>query len=175
MKSEIRIERTYSHGRAKVWRALTEPDLLSAWLMPNDFAPRLGHKFTFRTDPGPGFDGIVHCEVRELDPPSRMVWTWRGGPIDTVVTFELTEVEGGTRLRMTQSGFRGIRGWLIRRILELGSRSLYGKRLPALLDRLEGGAQVPAPGTRQECMTSKQRRLEWLLRLVPSRAKSESH
>jgi uncharacterized protein YndB with AHSA1/START domain len=52
----------------KVWRALTDPGLLASWLMPNDFEPRVGHRFTFRTDPVPahGFDGIVRCEVLEL-------------------------------------------------------------------------------------------------------------
>jgi len=29
----------------------------------------------------------VHCEVLELDPPRRMVWSWAGGNIDTTVTF----------------------------------------------------------------------------------------
>jgi len=36
---------------------------MADWLMPNDFQPRLGHKFQFRTKPAPGFDGIVNCEV----------------------------------------------------------------------------------------------------------------
>lgn len=63
MTTSLRIEKTYPHPRARVWRALVDPELLARWLMPNDFAPRVGHRFTFRTEPGPGFDGIVRCEV----------------------------------------------------------------------------------------------------------------
>lgn len=29
----------------------------------NDFEPRIGHRFQFRTEPAPGFDGVVNCEV----------------------------------------------------------------------------------------------------------------
>ena len=39
----------------KVWRALTEPELLAAWLMQNDIKPQLGHRFTFRAAPVPGW------------------------------------------------------------------------------------------------------------------------
>ena len=36
------------HPPAKVWRALTETDLLSEWIMPNDMKLEVGHKFTFK-------------------------------------------------------------------------------------------------------------------------------
>jgi uncharacterized protein YndB with AHSA1/START domain len=91
---------------AKVWRALTEPELLAKWLMPNDIKPEAGHRFTFRTDPAPGFDGTVQCEIVEVKPPSRLVYSWRGGPIDTLVTWTLERAaSGGTHLRLEQSGF----------------------------------------------------------------------
>ena len=35
----------------KVWRALTEQDLLGAWLMPNDMRPEVGAQFQFRAPP----------------------------------------------------------------------------------------------------------------------------
>jgi uncharacterized protein YndB with AHSA1/START domain len=92
---------------AKVWRALTEPALLQRWLMPNDIAPIVGHRFTFRTEPAPGFDGVVHCEIVEADAPRRLVYTWRGGAIDTMVTWILeAKADGGTRLSLVQDGFR---------------------------------------------------------------------
>jgi uncharacterized protein YndB with AHSA1/START domain len=90
----------------KVWRALTEPALLERWLMPNDIAPIVGHTFTFRTAPAPGFDGIVHCRVEEAQAPERLVYSWRGGPIDTIVTWTLLRTDaGGTYLRLVQDGF----------------------------------------------------------------------
>ena len=167
--SQIEIDRTYPHPPELVWRALTTPELLAEWLMPNDFEPRVGHRFTFETEPGPGFDGVVRCEVLELEPPGSdegdepgpgvLAMTWAGGPIDTVVRFQVVRVEGGTRLVVTQSGFKGLKAWLVSRILAAGNRTLYGKKLPALLQRLARG-QAPSPEGDEiphpECMTPSQ-------------------
>ena len=75
MSAAIHTDAFLPHPPEKVWRALTDSAVLASWLMPNDFQPRIGHRFTFRTEPVPthGFDGIVHCEVLELVPPG-----WRG-------------------------------------------------------------------------------------------------
>lgn len=90
-------------------------DLIASWLMPNDFRAEVGHRFTFRTRPAPGFDGIVHCEVLAVEPNRRLSYSWRGGSperrgygaeLDTVVTWTLTPSEsGGTRLRLDHDGF----------------------------------------------------------------------
>jgi uncharacterized protein YndB with AHSA1/START domain len=82
---ELRVTRVLEGSIAVVWRALTERELLAEWLMPNDFEAVVGHQFHLRSDPAPGFDGIVHAEVLSLDPPQHMTWRWRGGPIDTLV------------------------------------------------------------------------------------------
>src|SRR5512141_1482646 len=100
MKRDLKFEITYPHPPEKVWRALTDSRAIADWLMPNDFAPRLGHKFMFTSKPQPGWDGKTYCEVIELDPPRALAYTWRGGPIDTVVRFTLEPVAGGTRLRL---------------------------------------------------------------------------
>jgi uncharacterized protein YndB with AHSA1/START domain len=95
---------------AKVWRALTEPELLARWLMNNDMQPTVGKSFTFRMEPTKWWDGIVHCEVLEIEPLKRLGYTWRSGPesspLDTVVTWTLTPTpSGGTRLSLEHSGF----------------------------------------------------------------------
>lgn len=135
--SDLRLSRDYAHPPAKVWRALTERELLSQWLMETDFEPRVGHRFTLRTDPAPGFDGVVHGEVLEIDEPRRIAFSWRGGPIDTRVVWELEPIATGTRLHVRQSGFRGLRGNLVRLMLGRGSATLYGRRLPQLLNTLD--------------------------------------
>ncbi|WBB67507.1 SRPBCC domain-containing protein [Micromonospora sp. WMMD812] len=105
--STVAVDQFLPHPPAKVWRALTDSDLLARWLMPNDFVPAVGHRFTFRTDPRPAqdFDGIVHCEVLDLDPPRRLSWAWRGGRLDTVVTWTLAAEGRGTRLFLEHAGF----------------------------------------------------------------------
>ena len=55
-----------------VWQALTSSDAPAQWLMPNDFKPILGHRFTFQTSPMRGWNGIIECQVVALDPPHRM-------------------------------------------------------------------------------------------------------
>ena len=101
------------HPPEKVWRALTESDLLAKWIMSNDMKAIVGHQFTFRTDPSPFWDGIVHCEVLEVDPPRRLRYSWQGAKntagrfgVDTIVTWSLTPTQaGGTLLSIEQSGF----------------------------------------------------------------------
>src|ERR1700736_1378487 len=67
------------YSPAKVWRSLTEPKLLAGWLMSNDIRPVVGKNFTFTAEPTPWWDGIVHCEVLEVDPGKRISYTWRTG------------------------------------------------------------------------------------------------
>lgn len=148
MSTSLRIQRQYPHPRALLWRALTEPELLARWLMPNDFQLRVGHRFSFRTEPGPGFDGIVRCEVLEIVTQERLVLSWAGGPIDTRITFTLGDAPGGCRLEVEQTGFEGLRAWIVSRILALGSRKIYGVRLPQLLDELAAASAPPTGGPR---------------------------
>jgi uncharacterized protein YndB with AHSA1/START domain len=103
----IRIDYDLPYSPAKVWACLTDSDLLTRWLMPNDFRAEVGHRFTFRTQPIPaaGFDGIVHCEVLVVEPMARLSYSWRGGSIDTVVTWTLREIPTGTLLHLEQDGF----------------------------------------------------------------------
>lgn len=155
MKRDIHLERVYFHPRDLVWRALTDSELIGQWLMENDFAPEKGRRFTLRTKPGPGFDGVVRAEVLDIEPPSRMRWSWRGGPIDTEVTFTLTEEiaygREATRLRVDHTGFEGLPAVLVSFILGAGNARVYGEYLPAVLRRLSGeepSAEVGHGGVR---------------------------
>lgn len=98
------------HPPAKVWRALTDPALVARWLMDNDMPAETGKAFTFRTEPMPWWDGIIHGEILELEPQRRLNYSWKGGPaaalVETVVTWSLLPVAGGTRLELEHSGFR---------------------------------------------------------------------
>ncbi|AZO62827.1 MAG: SRPBCC domain-containing protein [Mesorhizobium sp.] len=100
----------------KVWRALTEPELLAAWLMPNDIKPAIGERFAFA-----GPNAPIECEVLEAEPGKLLRYSWRerpgvdtadrlpafDGPIfESIVTFTLARtVSGGTHLRIVHDGF----------------------------------------------------------------------
>jgi uncharacterized protein YndB with AHSA1/START domain len=108
----IVIERVMPHPPEKIWRALTQSPLIEEWLMKNDFRPVVGHKFNFRADPMPGWNGVTDCEVLVVEPNERLSYSWNSSGeeavngLKTVVTWTLTPVDGGTLLRMEQSGFR---------------------------------------------------------------------
>ena len=106
-RTSIHVDELLGHPPAVVWRALTEPDLLARWLMPNDFAPVAGHEFTFRAVPLPdaGFDGVVRCRVLDVEPARLLRIRWRGGRLDTTVTWRLVPEGRGTRLLLDHEGF----------------------------------------------------------------------
>jgi uncharacterized protein YndB with AHSA1/START domain len=105
------IERVFPHTPEKLWRALTESPLLAQWMMNNDFEPVVGRKFQFRAEPVPNWSGVVDCEVLIVEPLKRLSYNWGvgggegAGGLQWVVLWTLTAVEGGTHVRMEQSGF----------------------------------------------------------------------
>jgi len=104
------MERVFPHSPEKLWRALTESPLLAQWMMNNDFEPVVGKKFQFRADPAPNWNGIVDCEVLVVEPMQRLSYNWGVGGSESglqwKVEWTLTAANGGTHVRMEQSGFR---------------------------------------------------------------------
>lgn len=107
----IVVERTMQHAPERIWRALTESHLVAEWLMKNDIRPVVGHKFTFRATPIPGWSGVTNCEVLAVEAPWRLQYRWGDGTesdsgLVTIVTWTLSVTADGTLVRMEQSGFR---------------------------------------------------------------------
>jgi uncharacterized protein YndB with AHSA1/START domain len=105
---DIVLDYDLDEAPEKVWRALTRPELVAAWLGPNDIAPEVGRRFAVEPSP----EKAVDCEVIEVDPERRLSYRWResdehGGLVDSTVTFEVTPTPlGGSHLRLVHSGFR---------------------------------------------------------------------
>jgi uncharacterized protein YndB with AHSA1/START domain len=95
------VEREIPFPPERIWRALTQPHLIEAWLMKNDFKPVVGHRFDLRAD-----WGAVDCRVLAVEPNKTLSYTWEAHGLESVVTWTLTASSTGTRLRMQQSGFR---------------------------------------------------------------------
>ena len=95
------VEREMPHPPEKIWRALTQPHLIEAWLMKTDFKPVVDHRFNLRAD-----WGAVDCQVLAVEPNKTLSYTWGAHGLESVVTWTLTPSSAGTRLRMEQSGFR---------------------------------------------------------------------
>jgi uncharacterized protein YndB with AHSA1/START domain len=84
---------------------LTESRLLAEWLLSNSFEPTVGREFQFRREPMPHWDGVIDCKVLIVEPLKRLSYTWGTMGLESVVNWTLTPAEGGTHLRMEQSGF----------------------------------------------------------------------
>jgi len=103
--STLVIERLFPHPPEKLWRALTESPLIAQWLLSNDPEPTVGRRFQFRAQPMPQWDGLIDCKVLVVEPLKRLSYSWVSMGLETVVEWTLTATEGGTHLRMEQSGF----------------------------------------------------------------------
>lgn len=145
MKRDIKLEAFYPFPPERVWRALTDPEALGRWLMPNDFQPKQGHKFNFRTKAAPGFDGIVHCEVLEIIEPQQLAISWKGGPVDTVVRFTLESAPNGTRLHFEQNGFAGIKAIMVSYMLGSGWKKMFHSSLPKVIENIDDLANLTDP------------------------------
>jgi uncharacterized protein YndB with AHSA1/START domain len=99
------IEREMPHPPEKIWRALTQGELVKQWLMDNDFQPRVGHRFTFRAPPMPKWNGIIDCQVLVIEPNKKLSYTWGALGLGSVVVWTLAATGSGTLVRMEQSGF----------------------------------------------------------------------
>jgi uncharacterized protein YndB with AHSA1/START domain len=119
LKSDTRdivVDEVFPHAPETIWKTLTTGELIGRWLRmaPAGFEAVKGKRFTMQTKPAGAWDGVIHCEVLEAMPYERLVYTWQGGHegnvgygsrLDTVVTWTLSRVEAGTRLRVVHSGF----------------------------------------------------------------------
>lgn len=102
---ELQREIVIRAERERVWAAVTEPTLLVRWFptVSAEVDLRPGGEMRF------AWDGSVdEAIVETVEPPSRFVFRWRPSGADrpyTTVTITLAEVDGGTRLVLTESGF----------------------------------------------------------------------
>jgi uncharacterized protein YndB with AHSA1/START domain len=113
---EIVVDEVFPHTLDVVWKTLTAPGMMGRWLKmePTGFSPTVGTRFTYQTTPAGEWDGVIRCQVLEVIPNERLAYAWTGGHegnvgygsrLDTVVTFILSAVDNGTRLRLVHSGF----------------------------------------------------------------------
>ena len=117
----------------RVWRAVSTGALMAEWLLPNDFQPVPGHRFTFRQQPMNGWDGVIAGQVLQVEPLRRLAYSWVALGVVTEVTLTLDPTPTGTRLTLEQSGFAEDQG-----------RNLAGARFgwTLFLDRLSQHLEV---------------------------------
>ncbi|WP_020673393.1 SRPBCC family protein [Amycolatopsis nigrescens] len=136
----IHVDQFMAHPPRKVWRALTEPELLGRWLMPNDIKPVVGHRFHFQAEakPAAGFaGGPVQCEVLEVQ--EQRLLRIEFGP-DWTLTWRLEPEGSGTRLFLSHEGFDPDDHFqqMSRKFMGKGWRSGVPRALEKVLAELSG-------------------------------------
>jgi glutathione S-transferase len=111
------LTRHFKASPARVFAAFTEKPLMQAWYGPESHScprcevdARVGGKYRIELHSAAGSVNVVSGEFREIQPPERLVYTWgwlrgAGRSPDTLVTITFRERDGGTDLRLEQTGF----------------------------------------------------------------------
>ncbi|MEU0505410.1 SRPBCC domain-containing protein [Nocardia sp. NPDC005998] len=109
----IHVDQFLAHSPGKVWRALTEPELLARWFMPADFRLEVGHRYTIdaKALPATGFSGVIAAEVLAFELERMLRVGWRDADptaehgADWTITWILRPEGKGTRLFLEHAGF----------------------------------------------------------------------
>ena len=153
--TDIRIVRDYPHPPATVWRAVTDPELISRWTTtgrggrPVGFSPTPGTRFQLVAKPVPGWRGIVDCEVLEVREPSLLRYSWTGeeNGTPTYVTYHIEPYQGGTRFTFEHTGFTGPGGFILAKLLGSVRKKMLAVGLPAVLEDLDDTGKLRATST----------------------------
>jgi uncharacterized protein YndB with AHSA1/START domain len=114
MQKEIKQIWFFNKPPEEVWEYLTKPQLIEQWLMKNNFKPEKGHTFQFTFTPknDSTYEGVVNCEVLELNPFTKLSYSWNGMTKDktrsftSIVAWTLVPKNNGTELQLQHNGFR---------------------------------------------------------------------
>ena len=165
MERTIRIKSHLPYKPEQVWLALTDARLLGKWFMENDINPVLNQEFTFRMAPQKGWDGITYCKIKDIEPMKRIVYTYQGKAsgekalscagihseaadkaakgifteLDTVLSFSLAAICGGTTLTMEHSGYKGLKLIIVSLIMGMGWKKQLRKKMPRVLEEIAKG------------------------------------
>jgi uncharacterized protein YndB with AHSA1/START domain len=141
--TEYTIVREYPYPIEDVWAVLTEPEQVARWTTtgqggrPEGFAAVPGTKFQFVGRPTMGWAGVVYCEIVSVDAPRSLRYTWKGDEdTDAVtdVTYLLEKTREGTRFTWRHTGFTGIGGFAMSRLLGNVRRKMLTEGVPPVLE-----------------------------------------
>lgn len=115
-RPSLSIVRKYAAAPEKVWRAVTEPEMLKKWMAPGDNFKipvaeaelRVGGRYRIVMHSPDGQVHDVSGVYREIVPNRKLVytWAWKSTPErESVVTLELRAAGNGTELTLKHEQF----------------------------------------------------------------------
>ena len=141
--TEYTIVRDFPYPIEEVWAVLTEPEQVARWTTtgqggrPEGFQAVPGTRFRFVGKPTMGWAGVVYCEVISVDAPHSLHYTWKGDEDTddvTDVTYLLEETPEGTRFTWHHSGFTGVGGYAMSRLLGNVRKKMLNEGVPPVLE-----------------------------------------
>ncbi len=106
-ENPIVVEHTFEAPIGMVWQAITDKDQMRQWFFEpiTDFEPEVGFEaqFTVRSND----QNYLHLwKVTDVVPGERITYQWQYGEYagNSSVTWELSEVPDGTKLKLTHEG-----------------------------------------------------------------------
>lgn len=134
-KPQIKIDTFIEASPAEVWKAITDKVLISQWLMETNIEPVVGFQGYFKMKPVPGFNGQITATVLKVAPNSVFSYTWQSDWMKkpTTIKFTLMEKGGGTLLTLEHWGFKGFRGFFLKKMLGGGWKKLISVKIPELI------------------------------------------
>ena len=132
------IKRQFAAPRTRVFAALTDAEELARWMGPPGTQAkkvkidlRIGGRFSLELHGTEGGIYPASGSYLEITPPTRLVQTWIWGSgdyegLETRMTFELSEVPGGTELTVIHEN-----------LADEKARELHNEGWTGTLDRLQ--------------------------------------
>jgi len=113
----LRIERTFQAPAEAVFDAWTSEEVMRRWFHGQHHWETPDAQVDLRVggavrvvmrDPDKGAEYGGGGHYTEIDPPTRLAftWTWDDDPKQTLIEIDFEEVEGATTVRFTHSGLR---------------------------------------------------------------------
>jgi uncharacterized protein YndB with AHSA1/START domain len=114
----LEMQRVLPAEPSVVFAALSEPNEFATWFGPQgftipslDFVPRVGETYRVQMQPPDGDPFYLTGELREVDPPVRLAYTfvWEDpdpDDVETLVALSLRDLGGSTEVDFTQGTFK---------------------------------------------------------------------
>ncbi|MEU8111736.1 SRPBCC domain-containing protein [Micromonospora sp. NPDC048947] len=167
---EIGAQVDLSHPAERVWRALTDRELLGRWFAEAEMVEGVPDRMLLHTAALPGFEANVEVEVTERQEPDLLVLACDEAGRLSELTCTVTTTKQGCRLELREVSTHGAWSAEQHEPREQQLRQALTVRLPAILDwlafqqvdlrRADGGmtAELPLIGVRGKAGRNPRRR-----------------
>jgi uncharacterized protein YndB with AHSA1/START domain len=143
----LKIDRVLPARATEVFAAFADPERLSAWWGPKgfsipslEFEPRVGAAYRIEMQPPEGDAFHLAGVFREVDPPSRLAFTFNWEPpdaedVETIAALSFRDAGGSTAVSFSQGPFK-----------TEARRDLHRDGWTDSFDKLEALLRSDAPG-----------------------------